>query len=482
MAFRAGPGEPYHLASKPSLTGDPLTRALAAFAAGVRHADLPADVVALAKDLLIDVIGTSLAATTLGAGCREVIDLAIATGGPGEASILGTGRKVAAPGAALANGALAHALNYDPIGPMVGHIGVTCLVAPLAVAEAASMRTGKPVSGRELLAACVCGAEVTARITSAIAITGRHPSERFLAGQYFSYIGAAAGAARMLGLDADRMRSAFGLALMQTAGSMQVVFDGDPPAKAVYGGFPNQCGVMAAMLAASGLDAGCAALEGPAGLYGLAYGGEFVPEEISAGLGTDYRMLDTQIKPWPTSATAHPFIEAACTLARAGITSGDIAEIRITGRDHIRSWCEPVRERARPMNAAAAANSIPFTVAKALCHGTVLLHDFTPAGLDDQAATTLAARTVCRYDDALTGGVVELLMRDGSTVREHVSVVLGHPTRRVGRGHLLAKFRDCCRYARLPLADSRVDGIVSAIDDLEHIDDIAILPRLCLPA
>ncbi len=470
------------MAKEPRLPNDHLTSALAAFAAGVRHAELPAEAIALAKDLIIDVIGTSLAATTLGAGCAEVIDLALSSGGTGESSILGTGSKVAAPFAALANGALAHALNYDPIGPMVGHIGVTCLVAPLATAESLSCRSGQPVPGRELLAACVAGAEVTARITAAIAQTGRHPSERFLAGQYFSYIGAAAGAARMMGLDAGRMRSAFGLALMQTAGSMQVVFSGDPPAKAVYGGFPNQGGVMAAMLARSGLGAQCAALEGPAGLYGLAYGGEYLPEVITGGLGSDYRMLDTQIKPWPTSATAHPFIEAACNLARAGIAPEAIAEIRITGRDHIHSWCEPVSERARPMNAAAAANSIPFAVAKALCHRTVTLHDFTPAGLVDEAATTLAARTVCRYDDALAGGVVELLTRDGRTLREHVSVVLGHPTRRVGREHLLAKFRDCCSYARMPLSESRIEGIVSAVDALEEMDDVSILPRLCLPA
>ena len=107
-------------------------------------------------------------------------------GGRPESTIIGAGHKVSAPNAAFANGALVHALNYDPIGTEIGHVGVVCLAAPLAMAEAIG---GLP--GTEFLTASAVACEISARITAAIARTGRRPSERFLSGQLLSYFGAA---------------------------------------------------------------------------------------------------------------------------------------------------------------------------------------------------------------------------------------------------------------------------------------------------
>jgi 2-methylcitrate dehydratase PrpD len=92
------------------------TRQLAAFAATLAYDDLPADVVTTAKQLILDTLGTAWAATTLGAGCSEVVAVMGALGGKPESTIIGSGARVCAPNAAFANGALAHALNYDAIG------------------------------------------------------------------------------------------------------------------------------------------------------------------------------------------------------------------------------------------------------------------------------------------------------------------------------------------------------------------------------
>src|SRR6185503_12564762 len=102
------------------------TRRLAAFSAALTYDDIPPDVIAMVKRLLLDTLGCTLAATTLGAGCREVVQAMRDLGGKTESTILGFKSKVAAPNAAFANGALAHALNYDPLGLETGHIGVVC--------------------------------------------------------------------------------------------------------------------------------------------------------------------------------------------------------------------------------------------------------------------------------------------------------------------------------------------------------------------
>ena len=438
-----------------------VTRQLAQFCATLAYEDLPAPVVAQVKRIVLDSLGTALAATTLGAGCREVVALMRSLGGKPESTILGTNAKVGAAHAAFANGALTHALNYDPIGPEVGHVGVACLPAVLAVAES------RELSGKDFIVAAAVAAEVTARVTAAIARTGRRPSEKFLAGQLLGYFGAAAGAARALRLPAEQAHSALGLALMQASGSMQVVLSGDPPAKAIYGAFPNFGGTQAALLAQAGIAAEVQALEGKAGLYELVYEGEYDRETLVGGLGKEFVLLGTAFKPWPTSVILHPFLEAASRLA-----THDAREVHVTGDSHIQPWCEPPAERRRPSNPAAAANSVLFGVAKMLCHGEVSLGDFTGEGIRDERALALAAATRYTLDDGVRGAVVSVLTSDGRTVRAAVEHPLGHPSRPVPDARLEAKFRDCCRYAALAVD---AEALLDKLRRLESLPRAAVL-------
>lgn len=447
-----------------------LTRRLARFAAELRYADLPPEAVTTAKRLTLDTLGTALAATTLGEGAREVVAVMSAFGGPPESTILGTDVKVAAPHAAFANGALAHALNYDAVGNAAGHTGVVCLATPLAVAESLA-----PVSGERFLTAVVAAAEVSARVIGPVVQGYRRFSELILAGQYFGYLGAAAAAGSLLGLDSEAMHSAFGLALMQTAGSRAVIVGGDVPAKAIYGAFPNHGGVIAALLAHAGLDAAIDALDGAAGLYAMSSGGVFDAAIVTQGLGTTWRFLQTEFKPWPTSGVVVPFIEAALALASEhDLHAGSIDAVEIVGHSHMRQWCEPLAERRRPANNAAAANSTLFATAKALAHRAVVLADFAPAGLRDELALGVAERTTYRLDDDVRGGIVIVRTRDGRTLRAGVETPLGHPERPISEERLHAKFRDCCSYAT-GLGQADADALIAFVAQLERCEDVAFL-------
>ena len=441
------------------------TRRLAAFSAALTYADIPSPVIEMVKRLLLDTLGTTLAATTLGAGCRETASVMRNLGGPQEATILGFGGKVAAPHAALANGACAHALNYDPIGGESGHVGVVCLTAPLAIAEKLGC-----VSGRDFLVAATVASEVNARVTAAQARTGKIPSDKFMAGQLFGYFGAAASAGRLLRLSADQIRSSFGIALMQTSGTMQVVLGGDPPAKAIYGAFPNHGGVLAALLSAAGLGGECDAFEGVAGLYEMFYKGDYREGALSDGLGSEFLLMGTQIKPWPTSMIAHAFIEAAGELAKSGIKPASIERIEVVGDPHIRPWVEPLAERRAPKNGASAANSIPFGVAKALLYGDLTLKDFTPDGVCDAKASELAQHITYSLKEGVEGGIVKIVLKDGESKELHVRFPLGHLSRPVPMDRLMAKFEDCCRYSVKPLSSDKVKRLAALIANLEDSD------------
>src|SRR5205085_3152544 len=128
---------------------------LARYAAALRYEDLPSEVVACAKDAIIDTVAACICGSGL-PWSRIVIDYAERTGPGGMSRILGRGSAVQAPAAALANGALAHAFELDSLTrPGAGaHPGATVLPPALAIAQ---QQGG--ISGRSLIAAFVAGNE-----------------------------------------------------------------------------------------------------------------------------------------------------------------------------------------------------------------------------------------------------------------------------------------------------------------------------------
>ena len=420
-----------------------------------------------AKRIILDSLGCAIAATTLGDACAQTVALMESLGGAPESTILGTGAKVAAPHAAFANGALVHALNYDPNGAKHGHMGCVALAAPLAAAEA------NRLSGRDFLASVVAAAEVSMRLTAAVAGLPRTAHNPILAGQLLTYPGSAAGAGRAYGLDARTMESALMLSVMQSAGSRQVVLAGDPPAKAIYAAFPNHAGVMSALLARAGVRADIDALGPPAGLFSMFYNGTYDAEALIGGLGTSFGAEDVEYKAWPTSGHVVPFIEAAGQLMQRGVRAAEIASVEVICHPDWRPWVEPLAVRRRPDSTAAAGNAIPFCTATVLAHDKLALGHVTGAGLTDAATLAMAERITYRLDPGMSGGKVIVALKSGKSESAHVE-----RASRVSYDQLVAKFRDCCTHARRPIAPDTVQQLVTIIETLESLDDIRRLTSL----
>jgi 2-methylcitrate dehydratase PrpD len=439
----------------------------------LRYEALPADVVALAKALILDTLGTTIAALGGGEACRETCDVMHGLGGPPESTIVGRAGKVAAPHAAFANGALAHALNYDATGRETGHIGVACFAGTLALAEALG-----PVDGRRFVTAVVAAAEVTARISLAAHHSTGGISARLLSGQYLSYAGATAGCAVIAGLDARTLHSAFGLALMQTAGARQLVIGGDPPAKAIYGAFPAHSAVLAVRLAAAGVGAEIDAIDGEAGWLNLCGATGADPSSLLDAFGTTFACRDVEFKRWPVSNHVTPFIEAAIAL-HAVLAAREIVAIELTGPPAIRPWFEPLTERRAPSNAAAAANSIFFAVAKTLAHGEIGLRDFGTPGLRDATIAPFVQRMTYALDAGVRGGVVRLTLADGS-VLTHAAGAPGSPSAVLSPAQLAAKFADCARAGGIADA-GHIAALIAQIGAIEELTDAGVLASAANP-
>jgi 2-methylcitrate dehydratase PrpD len=231
--------------------------------------------------------------------------------------------------------------------------------------------------------------------------------------------------------------------------------------------------VLAALLAQAGLGAEIDAIDGPAGIYGLATEGRFDEATLAGELGQRFAFADVQFKPWPASNHVAPFIEAALALAAEG--GPPPAAIELAGSSHVRDWFEPLPERRRPSNAASAANSAPYAVACALAHGDVSLADYAPAGLRHEAVLALADCVTYRLDDRVEGGIVTVVDADGRRREVHVAIPLGDPARPLSRARLEAKFRDCCAHATgvSPAAAARLIALIAGLETLADVSALA---------
>jgi 2-methylcitrate dehydratase PrpD len=162
------------------------------------------------------------------------------------------------------------------------------------------------------------------------------------------------------------------------------------------------------------------------------YGGGYSKSALESSIGKEFYSLAVRFKPWPTSAIIHPFIEAALELVENhGVETEAIDRIHIQGGSHIQPWCEPIAERQKPKNAAAAANSVFFAVSKAFVNGKVTLGDFTAEGLQQSEAVHLAQRMSYSIDEGLgPSGIVKVQTKTGQYFVKRVDVPLVIPLSR----------------------------------------------------
>lgn len=446
------------------------------YAANLTYESLPSEVVSVLKCLVLDTLGTTLAANTLGDGVQPLVALAREIRGSSESTLIGFGDKVPATMAALVNGGMAQALNYADTAETGGHLGPTSVPAALAAAE----HVGK-VSGKELLVALAAGAELLSRLSAGFKLAWDNRPIKPLRTQLWGYFSAAVSASRVMQLTAEEIHSALGLALMQASGTMQVVRGGDPPAKAIYAAFPNHAGVLSALLSRRGMRANYSAMfEGEAGLFAIYHEGRLLRLVLESDLGEKFYLLGARFKPWPTSGVVHPLIDAAVQLVereRLDVTA--INDVHLRGGPELSHCCEPVELRKKPQTAAAAANSIFFPVAKVLVNGPLTLGDFTPSGLRQAGVLRLTERMSYSMEDDLRGsGIVEVTMATGERHCSRVDTPLGHGSKPLSYARLVEKFLDCAQYAAHTIPKGQLEEAIDLVENLERVSDVTTLPSL----
>lgn len=438
----------------------------------VCSAGVPADTRAVTRRAVIDAIGVMTAASGLGEGCGAFVALAKESGESGPCSVLGFDFRTSPVMAAFANGAMAHALDFeDTHDATLVHPHAAVVPAALAIAEFAG-----GISGRAFIDAVAIGADLSCRL--ALGLTESVEKRGFYFIPMLSAYGAAAAAARLLKMSEAEIVQSLALASCQAVFSDAMVAYPPSHLRAVRDGFSARAGVTAAMLARRGLQAFDRPIEGPGGLYANFARGRFDAARMLDSLGDVFEGANVSFKPWPSCRGTHAFVEAALSLVKDNAVDPDrIARIDITVSPFFAVLCEPPEQKRRPKTAIDAKFSIPFTVAVALAQGNVTLRDFSQERLTDPKLLALADKVRHTVEpawtqDQSTRGALKLTLADGSSTIREVIDPLGHPRNPMDENAMRRKFVECLAVARHPVDAAAVRQIAERLEEIESVADM----------
>lgn len=423
------------------------------------------------KRAILDGIGVMLAASGESPDVRPFVELHDAKTGP--ATVLGWGRRASATEAALINGAMAHALDYEDAFDRVPlHPNASLLPAALALAE-----SGARCSGLEFITAVALGCDVVCRLGLSL----RRPLES--GGWYpppiLGAFGATTAAARLQQLSPSQLCDAFSLLLCQNSCPGEIKFSPESTIRAIREAFPAQAAVLCVALAARGVRGFAEPLEGKAGFYRLFANGEFDAASLFDALGQHFWIDELSFKRWPCCRGTHAYIEALQLLKRDHrFDLAAVESIVCRGGEVQQMLADPEAQKRQPRTVIDAKFSLPFTAAVALAEAEVTLGSFTETSLRDAQLLGLAAR--CRFErrgdwgrERATAAEVQIRLRDGRILHQVIERALGDPTRPLSDQALREKFIDCAARAAQPLSRPQAERYADRLLSLECESDAA---------
>jgi len=446
--------------------------------------DVPADVAHLGKRSVLDGIGLAFAgsASEMGRIVRRYLEsLSCAT--DDGCTVIGGKLRVAARFAAFANGISVHADDYDDtqlavakdrVYGLLTHPTAPALPAVLALAE----RSG--LSGRDLMTAYQIAVEVEFKVAGAI--LPRHYQHGFHSTATCGAIGAAAGAARALGLDRESTRRALSIGASQ-AGGLRENFG--TMTKPFHAGRAAESGVVAGELAALDFTASPIALEADRGFFRAA-GGGYSAEMIDGKLGNPWTFASpgVSIKPHPSGSLTHPGMSVMLDLIhRHDIRPERVKRVAV-GTNHN---MPNALIHHRPRNELQAKFSMEFCMAILLLERKAGLAQFTDEVVNRPDVQALLRRVDFGvHPEAEAAGVdkmttiVEVELDDGTTFKASADFGKGSPVNPMSDRELERKFFECAGWGRVDAAVAR--RIVDMAWRIEELADVRELTRLLAAA
>jgi len=455
---------------------EPYSQAIARFLCGLKLEEVPQGVVDKAKLVFLDTLGVALASSTMDFG-RMVTNVARQLGGPNSSRLIGSPLKVAAANAVLANGTLAHGLDYDDtLEEAIVHTGCCAGMTALAVGE--ELRA----SGKAVLEAAIAGTEVVCKV--GLIAPGKFHARGFHPTALCSTFGAAAAAGKLLGLEPVQWIDALGLCGSQSSGIIEYLADGTWT-KRFHPGWSAHGGVIATMLAREGFRGPATVFEGQHGFYRAFGGADEYPFEKFNELGRTWEIPKLTFKSYPCGSISHPYMDCALTLKQKyAVASERVAEIVCrTAEGPVHRLWEPLADKQRPTSSYGAKFSLPYSIAVMLIRGRAGLEEFSDEAIRDPEVLSLAKKVRYELDPTIDyprhfSGHVKIVLADGGILEENQPHPRGGLESPLPPEEIERKFR---ANARLALSGQQLELIVESVKRLEQLSSITALSDLLSP-
>jgi 2-methylcitrate dehydratase PrpD len=309
-----------------------------------------------------------------------------------------------------------------------------------------------------------------------------HIGQGWHSGATVGIFSAAAGAARALGLDAEKTVHALGIAGTQSSGLMAAQYGA--MVKRMHAGRAAQSGLYGALLAANGFTGIVDVFEAPYGGFCTTFSrsqDRFNLNALSADLGQKFETMGIALKFYSCVGSNHTTLDALADIRkRRPFKLDEIEEIVVHGSqvtaDHV-GW------PYKPEGLTAAQLNLPFCVATLLIEGDVFVDEFTPDCVDDAVRIALSRKVRVVHDPDITalGAAhrhkvrVEVKFRDGSVERETREAPRGSEQSFASADDIVAKFR---KLTRAVIADKQQSDLVEAVLGLDNLADSRTLIEL----
>ena len=462
-------GEVTTLGADRDATAETLVERAAEYWSTARYEDVAPEAIRLAKRFLLDTLAAGIA------GARtDVVETAIAAARAGTESTAGSGvlwgrnDTLPAPQAALVNGTASHALELDDFGGC-GHSGA--VVVPVVMALVG--RGG--VSGRDALMGLLAGYDLAARVLEGAGGYRPHNDLGWHSTGTCGSFGAAAAAARVLKLDGARFADALGIAGTFTGGIWAFLADG-AMTKRFHPGKAAENGFSAALLAQAGMTGPRHVLETDWGGFFSTYGPTVAtPEATLAGLGKEFRIDRSGMKPYACCRGLHAGIDALLQImAETNADSGAIRRMIVHGNAQ---FCRQF-DRLRPSNLLDAQFSMQYALSVTAVSGRATLEQFQPQRTAEPEIERLMAATTLLDDRVVKAGdypPLEVELADGRRIERHVQFAKGAPQNPLSDAELADKVASLIDPV---LGAQRRREIVATVAALDDLADMEALIRL----
>lgn len=451
------------------MTSDPspVTSLLARFVAEHDSGQIPDPVLHAARRALVDHIGVTVSGSTDEA-TRRVRDAVAASESGGDATVVGDPMRVSPPFAAFLNAFASHVLDLDDVyNPPGTTVHGSCSVWPAILAVADT----RPVTGRDALASFALGFEAETRVAHAAGQS--HYDVGWHVTGTSGHIGAAAAAARTMGLDHRQVEHAIAAGATQAAG-LRIMAGSD--LKSMHPGKAAMDGVLAATLAAHELTAGARAIEGDFG-YLAVMSADPAPEKISDGLGRTWNLTANGHKLYPSGSLTHPMIDGVIALVtEEDVTAADVSLIDV----RVSEPAARFTDKPNPRTALEAKFSLRHCAAAAAVFRRLGPEELAHRILVRDDIVDLRDRVKVVADPALgkQDADVEITLASGRSLATQVRGNRGTPTAPLGDDELTAKFRELVEPV---LGAERTERLLATCWGLDELDDVSELLAQTVP-